>query len=171
MYSEDLRRWIEVGASPRASLSLDKCARTHAWLYGRTHVIPDDVRAIAHDVMRHRVMLSYEGVGEGKDADAVIDQILELVALPSEGLIVTAPGDACDFVSRYFVPQAGIPEDPVTGSAHCVLAPYWARRLDKQKLSARQVSARGGELTVEDRGERVLVAGRVAPYLEGRIRV
>jgi PhzF family phenazine biosynthesis protein len=102
---------------------------------------------------------------------AVDPDLAKVAALPGDGLIVTAPGDDCDFVSRYFAPHAGIPEDPVTGSAHCVLTPYWARRLDRQKLSARQVSARGGELTVEDRGERVLVSGKVAPYLEGRIHV
>jgi PhzF family phenazine biosynthesis protein len=92
-------------------------------------------------------------------------------ALPGDGLIVTAPGDSVDFVSRYFAPHAGIPEDPVTGSAHCVLTPYWAKRLGKAKLAARQVSARGGELAVEDKGARTLISGKVAPYLEGRIRV
>ena len=97
--------------------------------------------------------------------------LARVAALPGDGLIVTAPGRDRDFVSRYFAPHAGIPEDPVTGSAHCVLTPYWARRLDKPRLSARQVSARGGELVVEDRGERVLISGRVAPYLEGRIRI
>ena len=95
----------------------------------------------------------------------------KVAALPGDGLIVTAPGRDCDFVSRYFAPHAGIPEDPVTGSAHCVLTPYWARRLDKARLNARQVSARGGELEVEDRGERVLISGRVAPYLKGRISI
>ena len=94
-----------------------------------------------------------------------------VAALPSDGLIVTAPGDDCDFVSRYFAPHAGIPEDPVTGSAHCTLAPYWAARLGRARLDARQLSARGGELQVEDRGERVLISGRVAPFLEGRIHV
>jgi PhzF family phenazine biosynthesis protein len=89
--------------------------------------------------------------------------------LPGDGLIVTAPGDECDFVSRYFAPHAGIPEDPVTGSAHCRLTPFWARRLDKARLSARQVSRRGGELEVEDRGERVKIAGRCAAYMSGRI--
>jgi PhzF family phenazine biosynthesis protein len=91
--------------------------------------------------------------------------------LPGDGLIITAPGDKVDFVSRYFAPHAGIPEDPVTGSAHCVLTPYWAKRLGKAKLTARQVSARGGDLTVEDRGARTLISGQVSPYLEGRIRV
>lgn len=90
-------------------------------------------------------------------------------ALPGDGLIITAPGGDCDFVSRYFAPHVGIPEDPVTGSAHCRLTPFWARRLDKAKLTARQVSRRGGELFVEDRGERVSIAGRCAPYMQGRI--
>ena len=92
-------------------------------------------------------------------------------ALPGDGLIVTARGDAVDFVSRYFAPHAGIPEDPVTGSAHVVLTPFWSERLAKKTLQARQISARGGALTVEDRGARTLISGTVAPYLEGRIRV
>lgn len=91
--------------------------------------------------------------------------------LDGGNIIVTAPGGACDFVSRYFAPGFGIPEDPVTGSAHCVLTPYWAKRLDKTAMEARQISRRGGELHVEDRGERTLISGRVSPYLEGRILV
>ena len=94
-----------------------------------------------------------------------------IAALAAPGVIVTAPGDACDFVSRYFAPKAGISEDPVTGSAHCTLAPYWAQRLGKTRMEARQISRRGGELTVEHRGDRVLLSGRVAPYLQGRIHV
>ncbi len=102
---------------------------------------------------------------------AVAPDLEAVKRLPGDGLIVTAPGEDCDFVSRYFAPHAGIPEDPVTGSAHCLLTPFWARRLDKPHLSARQVSSRGGELQVEDRGERVSIAGRCAFYLEGTIRV
>ena len=102
------------------------------------------------------------------DAAPDLDKVL---ALPGDGLIITAPGEDCDFVSRYFAPHGGIPEDPVTGSAHCVLTPYWAERLGKSRMAARQLSRRGGELTVELRGERVLISGRVAPYLEGRIFV
>ncbi len=81
-YSENLDRWIDVGSSPRASLALDRCSRTHAWLEQRDYVDPEDVRAIVHDVMRHRLMLSYEAQGEGVRADRVIDEVLELVALP-----------------------------------------------------------------------------------------
>jgi predicted PhzF superfamily epimerase YddE/YHI9 len=84
---------------------------------------------------------------------------------------VTAPGKDCDFVSRFFVPRGGIPEDPVTGSAHCTLVPYWSQRLEKKVLHALQVSARGGELFCEDRGERTRMAGRAVEYLEGRIRI
>jgi len=88
-----------------------------------------------------------------------------------DGVIVTAPGRDCDFVSRYFAPHAGIPEDPVTGSAHCTLVPYWSKRLGKKTLQARQISQRGGELACEDRGDRVSVAGNAVLYLEGRIHV
>jgi PhzF family phenazine biosynthesis protein len=85
--------------------------------------------------------------------------------------IATAPGEDCDFVSRFFAPGAGIPEDPVTGRAHTSLIPYWSRRLGKKKLFARQISRRGGELWCEDRGERVGIGGRVVKYLEGNITV
>ena len=81
-YSDDLARWIDVGGSPRASLALDKCSRTHAWLNGRDFVDPEDVRAIVHDCLRHRLMLSYEAQGEGVRADQVVDAIVEQVALP-----------------------------------------------------------------------------------------
>jgi len=92
-------------------------------------------------------------------------------------VIATAPGsngsggDGVDFVSRFFAPGHGIDEDPVTGSAHCMLTPYWAQALGKSKMQARQLSARGGELTVELKGERVRIGGRVMPYLEGMIEV
>ncbi len=95
----------------------------------------------------------------------------KVAALETRGVIATAPGESCDFVSRYFAPKAGIPEDPVTGSAHCILTPYWSTRLGKTRMSARQISARGGALEVEARGARVRIAGRVAPYLVGRISV
>ena len=85
------------------------------------------------------------------------------------GIIATAPGDDCDFVSRFFAPGAGVDEDPVTGSAHCTLIPYWAQRLGKAKFFARQVSARGGELFCELMGERVQIGGRAELYLRGAI--
>jgi PhzF family phenazine biosynthesis protein len=85
--------------------------------------------------------------------------------------IATARGDEADFVSRFFAPAQGVPEDPVTGSAHCTLVPYWAKRLGKTRLRALQVSPRGGELLCEDRGERVSIAGRAVQYLEGVVEL
>ena len=110
-------------------------------------------------------------LGGEAEVREVAPDMAKLAAFGTRGVIVTAEGEDCDFVSRFFAPGAGIPEDPVTGSAHCMLAPYWAERLGKARLSARQLSARGGALTCEARGERVLISGLVQPYLEGRIRV
>ncbi len=86
-------------------------------------------------------------------------------------VIVTARGTRDDFVSRYFAPSRGVPEDPVTGSAHCTLIPYWADKLGKPSLKARQISARGGVLHCQSKGERVEIAGRAVLYLEGLIKV
>ena len=92
------------------------------------------------------------------------------------GLIATAKGDAndpggYDFVSRFFAPDKGVPEDPVTGSAHCALVPYWAKRLSKKTLKARQVSPRGGDLVCTDEGARTVLSGPCALYLTGEIEV
>jgi PhzF family phenazine biosynthesis protein len=94
-----------------------------------------------------------------------------LKQLERRGVIVTARGDDCDFVSRFFAPRVGVDEDPVTGSAHTLLTPYWALRLGKLQLHARQLSARGGELHCELKGERVLIGGSVVPYLSGTITI
>jgi PhzF family phenazine biosynthesis protein len=88
------------------------------------------------------------------------------------GLIATAPGhQGYDFVSRFFAPDKGVPEDPVTGSAHCALTPFWAKRLGKKKLEARQVSPRGGDLTCIDDGERTILSGPCSLYMKGEIFV
>ncbi len=87
--------------------------------------------------------------------------------LDSRGLIITAPGEECDFVSRYFAPQYGIPEDPVTGSTHTLLTPYWGNRLGKTKLSARQLSKRGGKLKCSINGSRVLIGGYCKTFFKG----
>jgi PhzF family phenazine biosynthesis protein len=85
------------------------------------------------------------------------------------GVIVTAPGSCSDFVSRFFAPRLGINEDPVTGSAHCALTPYWSGILKKKELHALQVSERGGELFCKDAGERVIISGRAVKYMQGNI--
>ena len=80
-YTEQLRSWIQIGASPRGGIALEKCARAQAWLAGRDHVLPDDVRSVAHDCLRHRITLSYEANAEGMTAGNVIDEIVKLVAV------------------------------------------------------------------------------------------
>lgn len=97
--------------------------------------------------------------------------LAEIAKLDCLGIIVSAPGLETDFVSRFFAPRAGVPEDPVTGSAHSTLVPYWAKRLCKNQLHAFQVSKRGGELFCEDRGDRVQIAGKAVAYLEGTITI
>jgi PhzF family phenazine biosynthesis protein len=87
------------------------------------------------------------------------------------GVIVTAKGDTVDFVSRFFVPKGGIAEDPVTGSAHCTLVPFWAERLGRSQLVAHQVSPRGGELHCEHRGDRVIMSGHCVLFLTGSIHL
>jgi len=81
-YHKDLERWIEYGASPRATMALDRCARAQAWLADKDYVSPDDIQAVAHAVLRHRILLSYEAEADGVDTDQVIDRLLELVAVP-----------------------------------------------------------------------------------------
>jgi predicted PhzF superfamily epimerase YddE/YHI9 len=100
---------------------------------------------------------------------ALAPDFARLQQLDLQGVVVTAPGDDADFVSRYFAPRLGIPEDPVTGSIHCALVPYWAARLGKTALHARQVSRRGGELFCENGAERVRISGSAVKYLEGEL--
>lgn len=97
---------------------------------------------------------------------------LQLAAIPDcFAVIVTAPGKDVDFVSRFFAPGAGIPEDPVTGSAHCTLIPFWAERLGKKQMQARQLSSRVGKLSCEDHGERVVMGGTAVLFMVGEIIV
>ncbi len=91
--------------------------------------------------------------------------------IPLRGVIATAKGNDVDFVSRWFGPKVGVNEDPVTGSAHTTLTPYWAKQLDKQKLQARQLSSRGGELFCELKNDRTLIAGHAVKYLQGEIYI
>ena len=102
---------------------------------------------------------------------AITPDFAQLRRLDRRGVCITAPGDNADFVSRFFAPNYGIDEDPVTGSAHCQLMPYWSERLGKTRLCARQVSRRGGELRCELRGERVQLAGTAVTYLRGEIDI
>ncbi len=120
-----------------------------------------------------------EVLGSEEDLLVVVDSeqvvrdlrpnLLTLSKVDCRGVIVTAPGSGCDFVSRFFAPRVGVPEDPVTGSAHCVLAPYWSKKTGKTQFHARQVSRREGELVCQARGDRVGIAGEAVLYLVGSV--
>lgn len=108
------------------------------------------------------------------DVATLSPDFAKVAELDCLGVIATAPaaaGSGWDFVSRFFAPKHNINEDPVTGSAHCTLIPYWARKLGKNKLAGRQISKRVGELWCEDRGKRVEIAGQCARFMEGVIRL
>ncbi len=127
------------------------------------NVEPEIVFGSAEDML---VVLNNE-----KSVREVRPDFSRLARVDCRGVIVTAKGNECDFVSRFFGPRVGINEDPVTGSAHCVLTPYWAKRLNKTSLHALQISSRGGELFCEHTGQRVKISGRAALYLKGEIIV
>ncbi|MBM3483805.1 MAG: PhzF family phenazine biosynthesis protein [Alphaproteobacteria bacterium] len=109
--------------------------------------------------------------GSEAEVRALNPDMAVLGRLKTRGVIATAPGERADFCSRFFAPGVGVPEDPVTGSTHCQLTPYWAKRLGKATLSAHQVSARGGELRCTLKGARVEIAGTAVPYLDATITI
>jgi PhzF family phenazine biosynthesis protein len=126
------------------------------WIPGEVHRAGGDYLAV---------------VASESDVRALEPNMAALAALDCRGVIVTAPGSEADFVSRFFAPRMGIPEDPVTGSAHSALIPYWSERLGKSNLIAHQLSRRGGEIFCEMRGKRVGIGGRAALYSRARIEV
>lgn len=134
----------------------------HSNLRAAFNIQPQDILA-ARDYL-----LRYQSEDEVK---ALKPDMMKLLTIDRFAVIVTAPGRTCDFVSRFFAPAKGIPEDPVTGSAHCTLIPYWAGQLGKQEFHARQLSPRGGELFCKLVGERVRMAGNAVLFLKGSIFV
>lgn len=114
------------------------------------------------------LMAVFNSEEEVRNLEPDFDKIGKLDCL---GVIATAPGKNADFVSRFFAPQAGINEDPVTGSAHTTLIPYWSERLRKKQLAAMQISKRGGKLFCEDLGDKVKISGKAVTYLTGSIIV
>ena len=119
------------------------------------------------EILRHD---DYVAVFEDENDIISMNPDFEILRkIDTRGICVTAPGTDTDFVSRFFAPRYGINEDPVTGSAHCELVPYWSKKLSKTKLSAKQLSHRGGLLDCELSGNRVLISGKAVTYLKGQI--
>lgn len=144
--------------------------------YAITEIEPSDALALALGVVPVK---SWSSVNNGvlvrlnteQDVRDLKPDFNALAQLEYERIYVTAPGETCDFASRMFAPKIGIAEDPVTGAMHCTLIPYWASELGKNKLLARQVSKRGGELSCEFFGDRVKIGGNAVTYLKGEIYV
>jgi PhzF family phenazine biosynthesis protein len=135
------------------------------------HVILDAIQAKPVEVLKSR---DYVLVFENEEIIRHLEpnqSIINQINLDPGGVSVTAPGKEVDFVSRFFTPQASIFEDPVTGSAHCSLIPYWSERLGKESMSALQLSSRVGKLFCKNAGERVLISGEAITYLEGHITI
>jgi PhzF family phenazine biosynthesis protein len=104
-----------------------------------------------------------------KDVKSIQPDFFQLTQVNARGIIITAPGDQCDFVSRFFAPQVGVDEDPVTGSAHTTLTPFWTGRLNKKRLTAKQLSKRQGNLCCRMDHDRVLISGNAITYMQGII--
>jgi PhzF family phenazine biosynthesis protein len=153
--------WLELDFP---NLAFERCP-TPALITEALPGSPDEAFFVPNDT-NYMVVLESEA-----EVRSAVPDIRKLAQLGNQGLIVTAEGEHCDFVSRYFAPGVGIDEDPVTGSIHSVLTPYWAERLGKTCLQARQLSARGGELRCELKGERVAIAGQAAFFLEGSVQL
>jgi PhzF family phenazine biosynthesis protein len=134
-------------------------------------VVPNDlIKALGQNPVKVMASNYYLAI---YDSEEEVRKLKPYMALLKEldriGVIITAPGESVDFVSRFFAPAVGIPEDPVTGSAHCTLIPYWAEMLNKTSLTAKQVSCRGGDLICEYKDDRVIIGGQARLFMEGRI--
>ena len=137
--------------------------------------LPDEIKNALNiqpkKVLKARdYLLVYENQKEIEDI-VIKREVFDQINLNPGGVIVTAKGDHCDFVSRFFTPQATILEDPVTGSAHCTLTPYWSNKFLKKRMNAQQISERKGELICELKKDRVEISGKAITYFEGYISI
>jgi PhzF family phenazine biosynthesis protein len=142
---------------------------------------PERVTDYPEELMNGLGITEHLGVYKNRDYIVELESQKDVLAVKPDfsllnkidviGIIVTAPGNNCDFVSRFFAPNCGVPEDPVTGSAHSQLIPFWAEKLGRNKLHAFQLSKRGGELLCEQKKERVIMKGKAVFYMKGEITV
>ena len=153
---------------PSAPLSrVDPASEIETQLFGALGARPDEVYRVPEGVLDGSLAV----FANEEDVRCLTPDFAALKRIGAGLAIVTAPGENVDFVSRFFAPGVGIDEDPVTGAAHCALAPYWAERLNRNELHARQISARGGDVHCVVKGERVLLGGRAVTYLQGTIEI
>ena len=138
-------------------------------IYDNIDLISEALRKRPLALFRHRDAVAI--FKNEEDIKSIKPDMEKLKELDCPAVIVTAPGNKVDFVSRNFAPKLGIPEDPVTGSAHCELIPYWSKILGKKELLANQISSRGGKLYCMDNGDRVTIGGEAVTFLRGEIEI
>ncbi|MEM1220060.1 MAG: PhzF family phenazine biosynthesis protein [Bacteroidota bacterium] len=162
----------------KGTLRVQKTATGYAMDFPADTAIPTDIPVLVEQALGVRPLAFFHGsddylaILENEEQVQNLQPDFRLVGkLKARGLLVSAIGDQHDFVSRGFFPQVGIDEDPVTGSAHTLLTPYWAQRLGKNKLQARQISARGGTLSCTLQNDRVILEGTAQTYLKGTIYI
>ncbi|WP_045686956.1 PhzF family phenazine biosynthesis protein [Hymenobacter sp. AT01-02] len=161
---------LRVSQGTEGRLTLDFPARPPHPIHNHPEGLLDGLRATPLAILAGPDLVCL--FATEAEVRALHPDMSHLAKVDYRAVIATAPGpDGVDFVSRFFGPRVGVPEDPVTGSAHTTLVPYWAERLGKTVLHARQVSARGGDLWCELRGDRVLMSGHAVTYLRGEIEV
>jgi PhzF family phenazine biosynthesis protein len=142
---------------------------------------PERINDYPEDLIKGLNITEHLGVYKYRDYIVELETEKDVIAITADfsllnkidviGIIVTAPGINCDFVSRFFAPNCGVPEDPVTGSAHSQLIPFWAEKLGKNKMYALQLSKRGGQLWCEQKAERVMIKGKAVFYMKGEIEI
>jgi len=161
---------LPVQRAADGRITLDFPARPPQLLAVHPTGLTDGLRATPLDVLAANSVVAV--FGSAAEVQALKPNFARLLDVDYHGVIATAPGPAgIDFVSRYFGPRVGVNEDPVTGSAHSILIPYWAARLGKMELRARQISPRGGDLWCRLRGDRVDIGGYAVTYAVGELRV
>ena len=172
-YHEKMIRFTYAAGNLLVTKSRDMLSMDFPSVKSRPHQLTDEIRS-CFDIPPREIYKARDLMvvfNSEKDIRHIRPNLAKLSDLDALGIIVTAPGDQVDFVSRFFAPRAGINEDPVTGSAHCMLIPYWAERLNKNQMNALQLSKRVGALTCENRGSRVWIAGKAITYMIGDILI
>jgi len=169
---------FEVSCAKHGNLKVYKKNNYYYLDFPRDHLIREETSPLIESAIGHKLNNLYRGRDDYlvklKSENQIIGlkpDFSSLKEINARGLIVTAPGDDCDFVSRCFFPSTGVDEDPVTGSAHTSLVPFWAEITGKKKFNAKQLSSRGGKLFCELEGSRVLIGGKALEYMKGSINI
>ena len=169
---------FEVSCAKHGNLKVYKKNNYYYLDFPRDHLIREETSPLIESAIGHKLNNLYLGRDDYLVKLKSENQIIGLKPdfsilkeINARGLIVTAPGDDCDFVSRCFFPSTGVDEDPVTGSAHTSLVPFWAEITGKKKFNAKQLSSRGGKLFCELEGSRVLIGGKALEYMKGTINI